>query len=145
MRNKTNTKIDMIIAILGGAITLFSFMMMAQLLIMPTDFFGTLKSVWLTYIPFLTAIGLLYTLFGFRFKKIRKNRLLIHIGFSVVSWIWLAFYVIALDKTTTAPMEKIEQYFYLGGIIFSILLMVIPQFLIGKKIYQLEKKKIIQE
>ncbi|MCF8332046.1 MAG: hypothetical protein K9H84_06305 [Bacteroidales bacterium] len=145
MRNNTNTKIDMIIAILGGAITIFSFMMLAQLFVMSSNFMGPLKSVWLKYIPVMTAIGLSYTLFGLRFKRLKKNRLLIHIGFSIVSWIWLLFYIIALDKTNTGPAEKIEQYFYYGGLILAILLMVIPQYLIGRKIYLLEKNKMIRE
>lgn len=141
MRNKIDTKIDMIIAILGGAITIFSFMMLVQSFVMPSDSLEVLKSVWLKYIPFLTAIGLLYTFFGLRFKRIKKNRLLIHILISVASWIWFIFYAMALEKANTTQMEKTGEYFYLGGIILSILVMLIPQVLIGKKIYQLERIK----
>ncbi|MDZ7743239.1 MAG: hypothetical protein U5Q03_16265 [Bacteroidota bacterium] len=141
MTNKKSASIDKIITYIGGGIAVFSLMCIIQVSIMSADFINSLKSVWIIYMPILALIGGLYFLFGLRFKKIKKNKLIIHIIISIASLIWLTLYINALNKSDSIPNDSIETYFYFGGIITGIVIMIIPQFIIGRKIYKIEVEK----
>lgn len=142
MANKKPTTIDKIITYIGGGIAIFSLMCLFQVSIMSAEFSGSLKSVWIIYMPILALMGGLYLLFGLKFKKIKKNKLTIHTIISVSSWIWMILYINALNTSSDATSDNPSgKYFYAGGIIVAILVMIIPQLLIGREIYKIERGK----
>lgn len=83
------------------------------------------------------------------FNKIKKLRIWIHILVSVLSIIWFIFYFRAMEAITTFPDEfedpfdyRIEFAFYHGAVVFGFLIMIVPQIIIGIKIYKINKNAI---
>lgn len=116
------------------------------------------ESVWIILMPALSIIGLAYLIFGINLHKIQKRKLTIHLIISGVSLIWFTLYVIAFftgntfsNKHTTYPEGTIRNVIEIAAnifdylsIIISLAVIIIPQIIIGKKLYKVEKKSIPQ-
>lgn len=127
-----------IIIIIGSVVTIFSTISLMQVSMMDLESLNSIKEVWKQFMPLLAIIGISYLIFGVLFEKISKNKLLIHILVCIASLLWFAFYVNALSsKISLEGFNNIVVYFYYLGIVFGFLIMIIPQLLIGIKIYKL--------
>lgn len=135
--NKKET-LRRIIIIIGSVVTLFSTISLMQVSMMNLESLNSIKEVWKQFMPLLAIIGISYLTFGVLFEKVGNNRLLVHILVSIASLLWFIFYVNALSsKISLEGFNEIIVYSYYVGIVFGFLIMIIPQLLIGIKIYKL--------
>lgn len=108
----------------------------------------TLHEIWGIYMPLLFLLGLGYMAFGLFFNKISINKFKINQVISLISLLLVIGYTISSFEffkifSTNAQQDfeffKYISYVFAGFGFFAIfVLMTVPQYIIGKKIKQLE-------
>jgi len=144
------TKVTKILLIIfGGMLTIFSLFSLFQVLITRflTEKQMSVENIWIIFMPTLLIIGLAFLLTGIFITKIKNKKLLIHSTISILSIIWLILYIVSLGENNLSPsklpdeMDRIiASVFYYFGIIVCSLLIIIPELIIGIKLYKIEKK-----
>ena len=111
-----------------------------------------ITGVWLIYMPFLLLPGFGYLLLGLKFKKIRDRKFLIHLIISIITIIWLIAYIIGLILSGASPKlslgnleSTMASIFFIFGIVFASLAILIPQYIIGLNLYKAEQKRRTDE
>lgn len=113
------------------------------------------ENVWKIYMPVLTIIGLANLFFGINLRKIQKGKLTIHLIISAALIVWLTLYIIALftgnmfiNRPVTYPkgspedvMKIVASIFGFISIIIGLAVIIVPQIIIGKKLYKVEKEQ----
>jgi len=130
-------------------LTIFSLFSLFQVLITRflTEKQMSVENIWIIFMPTLLIIGLAFLLTGIFITKIKNKKLLIHSTISILSIIWLILYIVSLGENNLSPsklpdeMDRIiASVFYYFGIIVCSLLIIIPELIIGIKLYKIEKK-----
>jgi len=147
-----DTKAKTLLKIYGGIIT---FLAAIQLLIgfiifsnwnflinLIDQSFRRNPNYYFKFMPFLLIIGLSYLILGIRLPKLKTNILVSHIVISISLIIWTICWVLYNGQgheTSTKFTEPIETMSNLSFVIIGLLIILIPQIIIGNKLYKLEK------
>ena len=94
------------------------------------------------FMPFLLLIGLSYLILGIRLPKLRTKILVSHIIISISLIIWTICWVLFNDQgqeTITELNESTETMANSTTLIIVLIIILIPQIIIGNKLYRLEK------
>ena len=94
------------------------------------------------FMPFLLMIGLSYLILGIRLPKLRTKILVSHIIISISLIIWTICWVLFNDQgqeTITELNEATETMANSTTLIIVLIIILIPQIIIGNKLYRLEK------
>jgi C4-dicarboxylate transporter len=94
------------------------------------------------FMPFLLLIGLSYLILGIRLPKLRTKILVSHIIISISLIIWTICWVLFNDQgqeTITELNESAETMANSTSLIIVLIIILIPQIIIGNKLYRLEK------
>jgi hypothetical protein len=94
------------------------------------------------FMPFLLMIGLSYLILGFRLPKLRTKILVSHIFISISLIIWTICWVLFNNQAKEAITELNEPTKTMANstqLIIVLIIILIPQIIIGAKLYQLEK------
>lgn len=146
-------KASTLLKIFGGIVILFAaiFLLIALISIsnqnslinlIDQNFRGN-QNYYFYFMPFLLLIGLSYLILGIRLPKLKANALLSHIVISISLIIWIICWVFykkeALETSAelTGSTGSMTDSIYL--IPFLIIIILIPQIIIGSKLYKLEK------
>jgi hypothetical protein len=128
------------IHLLIGLINLSNQMFLINLI--DQDFRGN-KNYYFIFMPFLLIIGLSYFILGIRLPKLKSKILFSHIVISISLIIWIICWFVFKDQgQETSPkwMEFTGTLTNSFSLITSLLVIVlIPQFIIGNKLYKFEK------
>ena len=95
------------------------------------------------FMPFLLIIGLSYLFLGIRLPKLRGKVLIYHIAISISLIIWIISWVLFKDQVKETSIElnvssgTLTNPIYL--LTFLIIIIIIPQIIIGSKLYKLGK------
>jgi len=114
------------------------------------------ESIWIIYMPILTIIGLSYLFLGINLRKIQKRKLTIYLIICGAFMVWLVLYLIAVFSQNMSsvwesgyPAGSDADRFHIVGIIFGFAsciiglgVIIIPQIIIGKKLYKIAKEQI---
>jgi ABC-type Na+ efflux pump permease subunit len=84
------------------------------------------------FMPFLFLIGLLYIILGIRLPKIKSGILASHIVISVFLIIWTVCWIFFKNQGQETSTDPI-------AIITYLIIILIPQIIIGDKLFRLEK------
>ena len=146
-----NEKIARVILIIyGGVKAFYASIFFFSLLLM--KLIGTdmrAETIWFIYMPLLMILGFAFLFFGIYFKKLNIPKLNTHIILSVLSIVWLICYTISTTSVTmtnqpnTYTPPVIRLIFVLFGIIISFSAFLIPQIIIGIKLYSAEKNRTL--
>ena len=94
------------------------------------------------FMPFLLLIGLSYLILGIRLPKLRTKILVSHIIISISLIIWTICWVLFNDQgqeTITELNEPAETMANSTSLIIGLIVILIPQIIIGNKLFKLEK------
>lgn len=94
------------------------------------------------FMPFLLVIGLSYLILGIRLPKLRTKILVSHIVISVSLIIWTICWVLfnnQRQETSTELTESTKTMATSISVITYLIIILIPQIIIGNKLYKLEK------
>ncbi len=113
----------------------------------------TLNDIWYTYMPLMFVLGLLYLGFGLFYKKITTDKYLINLVLSIMSIAWVIGYTISSMNNADILFADLgeDKYLVYGfagfGYIIVLAIFTIPQYIIGKRIKNIEidKKNITQK
>jgi len=116
-----------------------------------TKLMTTLHDIWGIYMPLMILLGLIYVGFGLMFNKIRTKKFKINQLISFLSLGWVVGYTISsfefikLFSATTPQDFAFFGYisYVFAGIGFLVVfgMFTVPQYLIGKKIKNLETEE----
>jgi len=112
-----------------------------------------LHDIWYTYMPLMFVLGLFYLGFGLFYKKIITNKYVINLVLSIMSIVWVIGYTISTLNNADILFADLGEDKYLAygfagfGFIIVLAIFTIPQYIIGKRIKNLEidKKNITQK
>jgi hypothetical protein len=94
------------------------------------------------FMPFLLMIGLSYLILGIRLPKLKTKILVSHIVISISLIIWTICWVLFNGQghdTITKLTESNETMANSTSVITYLIIILIPQIIIGNKLYKLEK------
>lgn len=94
------------------------------------------------FMPILLLIGLLYLLLGIRLPKLRTKKLVFHIVISISLIIWTicwALFNSKVQETDAKLTESTEIMVNSTSLVIVLIIVLIPQIIIGNKLYKLEK------
>jgi hypothetical protein len=94
------------------------------------------------FMPFLFMIGLSYLILGIRLPKLRAKIFASHIVISISLIIWTICWVLfdnQGEKTSTGLKESTKTLADSISLITYLIVILIPQIIIGSKLYKLEK------
>ena len=94
------------------------------------------------FMPFLLLIGLSYLILGIRLPKLKTKILVSHIVISISLMIWTICWVLFYGQghdTITKLTESNETMANSTSVITYLIIILIPQIIIGNKLYKLEK------
>ena len=94
------------------------------------------------FMPFLLMIGLSYLILGIRLPKLRTKILVSHIIISISLIIWTICWVLfnnQAQEAITELNEPTETTANSTSLIIVLIIILIPQIIIGNKLYKLEK------
>ena len=94
------------------------------------------------FMPFLLIIGLSYLILGIRLPKLKTKILVSHIVISISLIIWTICWVLFNGQgheTSTKLTESIEKMANSTSVIIGLIMILIPQIIIGNKLFKLEK------
>ena len=94
------------------------------------------------FMPFLLMIGLSYLILGIRLSKLKTKILVSHIVISISLMIWTICWVLFNGQgheTITKLTESNETMANSTIVITYLIIILIPQIIIGNKLYKLEK------
>ena len=110
-----------------------------------------LHNIFIVYMPFMILIGVCYLVFGLLFKKIKTYKYEINLVLSLISLIWVIAYALGCLKYLVTFNDSFEidfasfKYLVYGfagfGFIAVFALFTVPQFIIGKKIKNINLEK----
>lgn len=146
-----NEKIARVILIIYGGVKAFYagvfFFSLLLMKLMGTDLHA--ETIWFIYMPILMVLGFAFLFFGIYLKKLTIPKLKTHIILSVLSIVWLICYTISTtnvtitDQPDTNTSPIIRLVFVIFGIIVSFSAFLIPQIIIGIKLYSAEKNRTV--
>ena len=94
------------------------------------------------FMPFLLMIGLSYLILGIRLPKLKTKILVSHIVISISLMIWTICWVLFYGQgheTSTKLTESNETMANSTSVITYLIIILIPQIIIGNKLYKVEK------
>jgi hypothetical protein len=94
------------------------------------------------FMPFLLMIGLSYLILGIRLPKLKTKILVSHIVISISLIIWTICWVLFNGQgheTSTKLAESNETMANSTSVMTYLIIILIPQIIIGNKLYKLEK------
>ena len=96
--------------------------------------FRTNSNYYFYFMPFLFMIGLLYIILGIRLPKLKSGILVSHIILSIALIIWTICWIIFKHQGQETSIDAI-------AIITHLIIILIPQIIIGDKLFRLEKDR----
>jgi len=147
-----DTKSTTLLKIFGGTIILFAAIFLLIGLInlsnqnflinlIDKDFHGN-PNYYFYFMPFLLMIGLSYLILGIRLHKLRNKIFVSHIVISILLIIWTICWVLYNfqgQETITDLNKSTETMANSTSLIIVLIIILIPQIIIGNKLYKLEK------
>jgi len=116
-----------------------------------TKLMTTLHDIWSIYMPLMILLGLIYVGFGLMFNKIKTNKFKINRFISFLSLGWVVSYTISsfefIKLFSTTTQQDFEFFGYIiyvfAGLGFLVVfgMFTIPQYMIGKKIKNIETEE----
>jgi hypothetical protein len=134
--------------IYGGVMTIIPLFYLFSLVIVRFLFNNPMKGeiIWIIFMPILAIIGIMFLLTGLLIKKIKKRRLLIHIIISFFPIIWMVLYTIISFNCNHFPNKSegeinyiLARVFGYGAMVMVFLLFLVPEIIIGFKLYKIQK------
>jgi hypothetical protein len=142
-----DTKAATLLKILGVAIILIAavHLLIGLINISNQDFLINLidknyqgnREYYFSFMPFLLMIGLSYLILGIRLPKLKSKMLVSHIVISISLIIWAICWV--LFNSLVKKDQGQETNTDLISTITGFIIILIPQIIIGNKLYKLEK------
>jgi hypothetical protein len=147
-----DTKSTTLLKILGGAVIFLAaiHLLIGLINLSNQDFLINLvdknfrgnSNYYFYFMPFLLMIGLSYLILGIRLPKLRTKILVSHIVISISLIIWTICWVLfnhQAQEAITELNEPTEITANSTSLIIVLIIILIPQIIIGTKLYKLEK------
>ncbi len=107
------------------------------------DYFNTMHTIFLEYLPYLMLLGVGYLLFGLFYKKLGSYKFLINILLAIISVLGVISYTSTISGNETITSEFSSMPDEISGAMDTVLVVsyivifsffTVPQFIIGRKI-----------
>lgn len=149
---QSDTKSRTLLLILGGTIVFLAaiYLMIGLVSLSNQNLLITLidenfrgnQNHYLYFMPFLLMIGLSYLILGIWLPRLKTKILVSHIVISISLIIWTICWVLFNNRgqaTSTGLTEPAETMVNSTSVIIGFIIILIPQIIIGNKLYKLEK------